>query len=208
MNGRPPRSRAIAPGADRRGWLAGVRHVRSPNADARPDASDVTLVVVHGISLPPGQFGGDAIFRLFANRLDPDAHPSFSAIAALRVSAHFLIRRDGELVQFVPCAMRAWHAGASRWKGRERCNDFSIGVELEGADERPYTAKQYARLAALVRRLRRDWPIQDVAGHSDIAPGRKTDPGPAFEWARFRRLLGNPAGPSSRAGKGDRASRL
>jgi len=170
-------------------WLPGARRVRSPNADARPDAGDVTLVVVHGISLPPGHFGGDAIERLFTNRLDPRADPSFASVAALRVSAHFLVRRDGALTQFVSCADRAWHAGVSRWKGRERCNDFSIGIELEGTDERPYTAKQYARLAALVRRLKRSWPIEDVAGHSDVAPGRKTDPGPSFDWPRLRRLI-------------------
>jgi len=174
---------------DQAGWLAGVRRIRSPNADERPPGADVTLVVVHGISLPPGVFGGDAIERLFTNRLDPGVHPAFAAVALLRVSAHFLIRRDGTLVQFVPCTMRAWHAGVSLWHGRERCNDFSIGVELEGTDERPYTGRQYRRLAALVRRIRRRWPAVDLAGHSDIAPGRKTDPGPAFDWARLRSLL-------------------
>lgn len=179
--------------SDRRGWLAGVRRVRSPNADARPRGTAVTLVVVHGISLPPGRFGGDAILRLFTNRLDPDAHPAFRDIAGLRVSAHFLIRRDGSLVQFVACGDRAWHAGASSWRGRERCNDYSIGVELEGTDERPYTARQYERLAALVRRLARRWPIEDVAGHSDVAPGRKTDPGPAFDRERLSRMLGGVA---------------
>jgi AmpD protein len=175
----------------REGWLDGVRRVRSPNADARPDPDDVTLLVVHGISLPPGRFGGDAIERLFTNRLDSRAHPYYAGLEGLRVSAHFLIRRDGALVQFVSCADRAWHAGASRWNGRERCNDFSIGVELEGTDERPYTRKQYARLAALVRRLRRSWPLRDVVGHSDVAPGRKTDPGPSFDWPRLRRLIGD-----------------
>jgi AmpD protein len=179
---------------DRRGWLAVARRVRSPNADARPAGAEVTLVVVHGISLPPGRFSGDAILRLFTNRLDPGAHPSFRPIAALRVSAHFLIRRDGTLLQFVACGDRAWHAGVSRWRGRERCNDFSIGIELEGTDERPYTAKQYARLAALVRRLATRWPIREVAGHSDIAPGRKTDPGNAFDWPRLARLLGDAPG--------------
>lgn len=175
--------------SSREGWLDGVRRVRSPNTDPRPAGAEVTLLVVHGISLPPGRFGGDAIERLFTNRLDPHAHPYYAAIAPLRVSSHFLIRRDGSLTQFVSCADRAWHAGVSRWNGRERCNDFSIGVELEGTDERPYTAKQYARLAALVRRLRRRWPLRDIAGHSDIAPGRKTDPGPSFDWRRLRRLL-------------------
>ncbi len=192
---RPARGRAqLAAHFDRRGWLAGIRRVRSPNADRRPEDIEVTLVVVHGISLPPGRFGGDAILRLFTNRLDPAAHPYFRTLAGLRVSAHFLIRRDGALVQFVACGDRAWHAGASRWKGRERCNDFSIGIELEGTDARPYTAKQYARLAVLVRRLAERWPIADVAGHSDVAPGRKTDPGPAFDWKRFARLLGRASG--------------
>lgn len=161
----------------------------SPNADRRPPGVAVTLVVVHGISLPPGRFGGDAIERLFTNRLDPAAHPSFGDLAALRVSAHFLVRRDGSLVQFVGCDDRAWHAGASAWKGRERCNDYSIGIELEGTDDRAYTAAQYRRLARLIRRLRRRYPLDDLAGHSDIAPGRKTDPGPAFDWDRLRRLL-------------------
>ena len=179
---------------DRRGWLAGARRVRSPNADARPEGTEVTLVVVHGISLPPGRFGGDAILRLFTNRLDPGAHPYFRAVGALRVSAHFLIRRDGTLLQFVACGERAWHAGASRWRGRERCNDFSIGIELEGTDDRPYTARQYARLAVLVRRLAARWPIREVAGHSDVAPGRKSDPGEAFDWARLARLLGPASG--------------
>jgi len=174
---------------DPAGWLAGARRVPSPNADERPPGTEVTLLVIHGISLPPGAFGGDAIDRLFTNRLDPALHPAFAAVASLRVSAHFLIRRDGALVQFVPCAMRAWHAGVSRWRDRERCNDFSIGIELEGTDERPYTARQYLRLAALVRRIRRRWPAVELAGHSDIAPGRKTDPGPAFDWARLRTLL-------------------
>jgi AmpD protein len=167
------------------------RWVASPNHDERPTGADVTLLVVHGISLPPGEFGGDAIERLFTNRLDPSAHPYFETIAALRVSAHFLIRRDGELVQFVGCNDRAWHAGASRWRGRDRCNDFSIGVELEGADDTPYAYRQYAMLARLTKALARRYPIREVAGHSDIAPGRKSDPGPAFDWARLARLAGD-----------------
>ena len=190
---------------DARGWLAGIRRVRSPNADPRPEGVEVTLVVVHGISLPPGRFGGDAILRLFTNRLDPAAHPAFRTLGGLRVSAHFLIRRDGTLLQFVACGDRAWHAGASRWKGRERCNDFSIGIELEGTDDRPYTAKQYARLAVLVRRLAERWPIADVAGHSDVAPGRKSDPGPAFDRERFARLLGRASGIRVAACKGGRS---
>jgi AmpD protein len=150
----------------------------------------VSLVVVHGISLPPGRFGGDGIERLFTNTLDPHAHPYYATIAHLRVSAHFLVRRDGQVVQFVPCNLRAWHAGASSWRGRERCNDFSVGIELEGTDTRPYAARQYHRLARLVRALRRRYPIAHLVGHCDVAPGRKTDPGPAFDWKRLRDLLG------------------
>jgi len=165
-----------------------ARQVATANRDARPAPSDVSLVVVHGISLPPGQFGGGAIESLFTNGLDADAHPYFASIAGLRVSAHFLVRRDGALIQFVPCGERAWHAGQSTWRGRARCNDFSIGIELEGCDDVPYAAAQYAMLARLVRALARRYPIEEVVGHSDVAPGRKTDPGPAFDWARFRRL--------------------
>ena len=150
----------------------------------------IDLVVVHNISLPPGRFAGNGVERLFTNTLDAREHPYYATIVDLRVSAHFFIRRNGALVQFVPCEQRAWHAGASRWKGRERCNDFSIGVELEGTDARAFTGKQYVRLARLVKLLRRRYPITDVAGHSDVAPGRKTDPGPAFEWGRLRSLLG------------------
>jgi len=174
---------------DERGIANLARRIRSPNRDARPADAEITLVVVHGISLPPGDFGGDGIERLFTNRLDRAAHPYFAAIADLRVSAHFLIRRNGALVQFVPCSERAWHAGASSWRGRERCNDFSIGVELEGADDVSYTAAQYTMLARLVKALRRRYPIADVVGHSDVAPGRKSDPGPAFDWGRFGRML-------------------
>lgn len=174
---------------DERGYANLGRQVRSPNRDARPRGTAVTLLVVHAISLPPREFGGNAIVELFTNRLDPDAHPYFATIAALRVSAHFLVRRKGELLQFVGCDDRAWHAGESTWKGHARCNDFSIGVELEGADDVPYTAAQYTMLARLARALRRRYPIVDIVGHADIAPGRKTDPGPAFDWARVTRLL-------------------
>jgi len=180
-----PRRLAI----DERGIANLARQVRSPNRDARPPGAEVTLVVVHGISLPPGTFGGAGIEQLFTNRLDPSAHPYYATIADLRVSAHFLIRRDGALVQFVPCGERAWHAGASSWRGCGRCNDFSVGVELEGSDDVRYTAPQYTMLARLVKALGRRYPIADVAGHSDIAPGRKTDPGPAFDWARLGRML-------------------
>jgi AmpD protein len=174
---------------DERGYATLARQIRSPNHDARPAGTAVSLVVVHGISLPPGEFGGDGITRLFTNRLDPRAHPYYVDIAQIRVSAHFLVRRDGALVQFVGCFERAWHAGASAWKGRESCNDFSIGIELEGSDDVAYAAAQYTMLARLIRALRRAYPIGDIAGHSDIAPGRKTDPGPAFDWARLHRLL-------------------
>ena len=160
----------------------GVRYVASPNCDARPAETRIELIVVHNISLPPRVFGGSGIIDLFLNRLQPDAHSYYAGMAHLRVSAHFLIRRDGELLQFVPCGQRAWHAGVSNWRGRERCNDFSLGIELEGADDIPFEAAQYQRLLALVALLRERYPIADVTGHSDIAPGRKTDPGPAFDW--------------------------
>ena len=174
---------------DRSGIVRAAAQIASPNCDARPAGVKITLLVIHGISLPPGEFGGPWIVELFTNRLNMNAHPHFATLANQRVSAHFLIRRDGSLAQFVSCAMRAWHAGASSWRGRERCNDFSIGVELEGADDVPYADLQYATLATLTRALRRRYRIRDVAGHSDIAPGRKTDPGPAFDWARFRRMI-------------------
>ena len=174
---------------DAEGYAAPARRIRSPNRDARPAGTAVTLIVVHGISLPPGEFGGEGIIQLFTNRLDPRKHPYYASIAGLKVSAHFLIRRDGELVQFVGCNDRAWHAGASAWKGRAQCNDFSIGIEIEGADDIPYAAAQYTMLARLVRALRRVYPIADVAGHSEVAPSRKTDPGPAFNWSRLARLL-------------------
>jgi len=165
------------------------RIVDSPNQDERPAGTEITLLVVHSISLPPGEYGGDAIERLFTNRLDAAAHPYFREIADLRVSSHFLIRRDGELVQFVPVERRAWHAGVSNWRGRERCNDFSIGVELEGADDGPFEAAQYRRLAALIRALRAALPLRDIAAHSDVAHGRKTDPGPGFDWPRLLSAL-------------------
>src|SRR5665213_974073 len=174
---------------DAKGFVSHARQIASPNCDARPQGEAITLIVVHNISLPPGVFGGDAVERLFTNTLDPAADPSFAAVAGLRVSAHFLIRRDGALIQFVPCEARAWHAGVSQWQGRERCNDYSIGIELEGTDSQPFEPAQYTMLAKLVRLLRRRYPITGIAGHSDIAPGRKTDPGPAFDWARLERLL-------------------
>lgn len=168
------------------GWHARARRIDSPNFDARPAGMAIELLVLHNISLPPGHFGGPGVEQLFTNRLDPAAHPFYKEIAGLKVSAHFFLRRDGGLVQFVSCDQRAWHAGLSRWRGRERCNDFSIGVEIEGTDDRPYTEKQYARLPSLVGDLRAAYPaLCGVAGHAEIAPGRKTDPGPAFDWPRF-----------------------
>ena len=178
-----------------KGLVEGVRFIPSPNYDERPAGCAIDLVVIHYVSLPPGEFGGTGIVDLFTNRLRPDAHPLYAGIASLRVSAHFLIRRGGNLIQFVPCARRAWHAGESSWNGRVRCNDFSIGIELEGTGEVPFTAAQYRRLAALTRALQARYPIRDIAGHSDVAPGRKTDPGPHFDWARYRALLKDKAEP-------------
>lgn len=171
----------------RDGWLDGVRRVASPNFGPRPKGVDVSLVVIHNISLPPGEFGGPWIEDFFLNRLDANAHPYFSSIAGMQVSSQFLIRRDGEVVQFVSTADRAWHAGTSCWQGRDNCNDFSIGVELEGTDEVPFAPAQYASLWRLLEALRAAHPIAAIAGHSDIAPGRKTDPGPCFDWGTLRR---------------------
>lgn len=176
-------------GLDAEGWLDGARRVQSPNCDVRPAGRPVQLIVVHAISLPPGEFGGDGVERLFTNTLDAEAHPYFRDIRALRVSAHFFIRRDGGIVQFVPCSLRAWHAGESSWRGMQCCNDFSIGIEIEGCDDRPFDPPQYSALARLIRILRLHYPVEGVAGHADIAPGRKTDPGPHFDWAQLQRLL-------------------
>lgn len=171
------------------GWLSGARRVPSPNCDDRPVGVAVDLIVVHGISLPPGEFGGPWIDALFTNTLPRDAHPYFAQVADLRVSAHVLVRRDGEVVQYVPFQRRAWHAGASSWHGRERCNDFSVGIELEGTDASPYEPVQYEVLARLVALLCRAYPglsTERVVGHSDVAPGRKSDPGIAFDWPLLR----------------------
>ncbi len=170
-------------------WLSAARRLPSPNFDARPEGESVRLVVIHAISLPPGEFGGPGIVDLFTNSLDPQAHPFFREIAGLRVSAHFLVRRDGELIQFVSCSRRAWHAGVSNWQGRENCNDFSIGIELEGCDQLPFQDAQYLALNSLLAALRQRYPIAAVVGHSDIAPGRKTDPGPCFDWHRLHDAL-------------------
>lgn len=189
------RRRSPRPGAtdafelDEAGWLVGARHCASPNFDARPEPATVSLIVIHAISLPPDRFGGPGVEELFTNRLDPTEHPYYEDICTLRVSAHFFIRRDGTVVQYVSAGERAWHAGPSCWKGRSQCNDFSIGIELEGCDTQPFEAPQYETLARLVGAIRARYPIEDVAGHSDIAPGRKTDPGPFFDWGRLQALL-------------------
>lgn len=174
-----------------KGWLVGIRQVPSPHHDDRPEDEAPSLLVVHNISLPPGQFGGPWIDALFTGTLDPNADPFFAEIAHLRVSAHCLIRRDGEIVQYVAFDKRAWHAGVSNYHGRERCNDFSIGIELEGTDTLAYTDAQYQQLAALTQLLITEYPAitDNMTGHCDIAPVRKTDPGPAFDWARFRTLV-------------------
>jgi AmpD protein len=171
------------------GWLAGARRVSSPNCDARPAATPIDTLVIHHISLPPEHFIGDAVERFFTNRLDPRAHPYFERLRDVHVSAHFLLRRRGELLQFVSCEQRAWHAGNSRLLERERCNDFSIGIELEGSGARPFTSTQYRRLEKLIVALRDRYPLRFIAGHSDVAPGRKDDPGPRFDWRRLEPVL-------------------
>ena len=176
------------------GLIEPARLCLSPNRDARPDGVTPGLIVLHGISLPPGRFGGTEIEALFLNELDWDAHPCFDEIRGLRVSAHLLLRRDGELLQFVPFTERAWHAGESSFRGHDRCNDFSIGIELEGEDETPYDDRQYRALPALLIALAKAYPdisLRETAGHCDIAPGRKTDPGPAFDWLRLYDALGH-----------------
>ena len=170
------------------GLIEPARHVLSPNRDARPDEAYPEMLILHGISLPPGEFGGPEIEQLFCNTLDWDAHPYFGEIRGLEVSAHLLVRRDGALVQFVPFSDRAWHAGASSFRGRARCNDFSIGIELEGEDETPYDDRQYAVLPGVIAAICRAYPNispREIAGHCDVAPGRKSDPGPAFDWLRL-----------------------
>ena len=189
------------------GLVAGARQVLTPHYDARPAGAAPELIVVHGISLPPGEFGGPWIDRLFTGTLPAEAHPYFREISGQRVSSHVLIRRDGQIVQYVPFAARAWHAGQSEYRGRSGCNDFSIGIELEGTGDTPYTEAQYGALAALAAALLATYGRlsgEAIVGHSDIAPGRKTDPGPAFDWARFRAALAErskpPRSPDSRRG--------
>ncbi|MBQ1784354.1 MAG: 1,6-anhydro-N-acetylmuramyl-L-alanine amidase AmpD [Gammaproteobacteria bacterium] len=169
-----------------------MRQLSSPHCDERPEGETISLLVIHNISLPPGQFGGEDVEQLFMGTLDCDRHPFYAQLRGLRVSSHLFIRRDGDVLQFVPYQTRAWHAGVSRMQGRERCNDFSIGIELEGTDHQPYTDAQYLALAAVSRDIMRRFPaitLGRIVGHNDIAPGRKTDPGPAFDWPRFRQLL-------------------
>lgn len=173
-------------------WLAGVRQQLSPNRDARPDPADINLLVIHGISLPPEQYGGGYVERLFLNTLDPDEHPYFAGIVGKPVSAHVFIDREGAVTQYVPFSERAWHAGQSEFNGKTCCNDFSIGIELEGSDNDPYTDVQYDQLAAITRLLQAQWPAiekQHIVGHCHIAPGRKTDPGPSFDWDHYYSLL-------------------
>ncbi|MDP4302300.1 1,6-anhydro-N-acetylmuramyl-L-alanine amidase AmpD [Leptothrix discophora] len=180
------------PGASWRwsaGWHGQARAVPSPNVGTRPAGVAIDLAIVHSISLPPGRYGGEAIERLFTNRLDPTAHASFAALDGLQVSAHFVVRRDGRLLQFVPLQGRAWHAGVSRWRGRDNCNDHSIGIELEGLEGHRFAAVQYRVLAALLRQLVQVVPLQEVVGHEHVAPGRKRDPGPGFDWSRLARRL-------------------
>ena len=174
---------------DANGCLDNVRFIPSPYCDERPAGCAINLLVIHNISLPPDKFSGDGVIELFTNRLDPEAHPYYQTLRNLKVSAHFFIRRDGEIIQFVACGKRAWHAGTSCWQGKTRCNDFSIGVELEGSDTQPFTDAQYTALTALGLVLQETYPIADIVGHSDIAPGRKTDPGPYFDWERYRMAL-------------------
>ena len=171
------------------GWWAHARWRPSPNFGPRPAGAELTLAVVHAISLPPGVYRGDAVERLFTNRLDWDAHPYYQGIRGLEVSAHFFVRRCGRVLQFVSCEQRAWHAGRSAWRGRENCNDWSVGIELEGLEGQPFEPAQYRQLARLLRALSRRHPLNEVVGHEDVAPGRKADPGPGFSWAVLRRAL-------------------
>ena len=177
---------------DDAGWLQSVEVFRSPNFDSRPDNTPIKLVVVHGISLPPGEYGGGHIQQFFCNNLDPQLHPYFESICSMTVSAHCLVERDGNIIQFVSFVDRAWHAGVSEWRGEPVCNNFSVGIELEGCDEQSYNDAQYSSLAKLIAALRSKYPEIDadaITGHSDIAPVRKTDPGPAFEWGKLKEYL-------------------
>ena len=188
-----PRHAAL-PARWRQGWWSGANRRPSPNCGPRPAGIAVELVVLHSISLPPGVYGGDAIERLFNNQLDGNEHPYFAQISGLQVSAHFLLRRDGQALQFVSCDQRAWHAGASHWRGRDNCNDWSIGIELEGLEGEAFEPAQYSELAALLRAIARRYPVQALAGHEHVAPGRKQDPGAGFDWRLLAAQPGMPAG--------------
>lgn len=185
LSPRPPRWR--------QGWWSGASRCTSPNFGPRPAGAAVDLVVLHSISLPPGVYGGDAVRQLFTNRLDGDAHPSFTVLRGLQVSAHFVVRRDGAAVQFVSADHRAWHAGVSQWRGRDNCNDFSIGIELEGLEGDAFEPAQYRALTALLQALSRRYPLRAIAGHEHVAPGRKQDPGPGFDWGRLAAMPGFPS---------------
>lgn len=170
---------------DANGLLNTAQFIASPNCDERPAGAEISLLVIHNISLPPNEFGSNGVIELFTNQINPKAHPYYQSLQELKVSAHFFIRRNGSVIQFVPCTKRAWHAGISCWQGREKCNDFSIGIELEGSDMTPFTEAQYTALITLTKCLCDRYQIRGIAGHSDIAPGRKTDPGPYFDWKKY-----------------------
>lgn len=170
---------------DPSGYLDEACFIASPNFDERPPEHNISLLIIHNISLPPNTFGGDGVIELFTNQIDPNTHPYYQTLREVKVSAHFFIRRNGTIVQFVPCTQRAWHAGKSCWQGKSHCNDFSIGIELEGSDTQPFAKEQYTTLTAVTLALREAYLITDIVGHSDIAPGRKTDPGPYFDWDNY-----------------------
>ena len=176
---------------DASGYLDNAYQIDSPNYDERPPNCKINLLVIHNISLPPNEYGGDGVIKLFTNQIDPNAHPYYQTLAGVKVSSHFFIRRDGNIIQFVSCLNRAWHAGESSWQNKTRCNDFSIGIELEGSDTEAFTDQQYATLSSLTLTIQETYPITnaDITGHSDIAPGRKTDPGPYFDWTRYHASL-------------------
>jgi N-acetyl-anhydromuramoyl-L-alanine amidase len=168
------------------GFVETATQIASPNHDNRPENCAIDLIVIHNISLPPNEYGSAGVMQLFTNQLDPNEHPYYAEIYTRKVSSHFFIRRDGELIQFVSCLQRAWHAGMSQWQGRERCNDFSVGIELEGSDFEAFETAQYKTLRQLITCLKNNYPMKDITGHSDIAPGRKTDPGPYFDWQKIK----------------------
>lgn len=174
---------------DASGYLDKACQINSPNYDERPPECEINLLVIHNISLPPNEYGGDGVIELFTNQIELDAHPYYQTLVGVKVSTHFFIRRDGNIIQFVSCLNRAWHAGESSWQNKTRCNDFSIGIELEGCDTEPFTEQQYAILSLLTHTIQNTYPITGIAGHSDIAAGRKTDPGPCFDWASYRASL-------------------